>query len=135
MTLRCRSAPTSGFSAPTGGSTRLTGGACRSLAVSHWSGLAGRLPHCSGSWFVSERSVAVAVVLAAVGGLFGASSHGWAGAVLGALAGFAAALVVGVLLGWLDWPLRLVIAPGMVATFAGQASADGRAAHRYLVPG
>ncbi len=82
---------------------------------------------------LSERSIAVAVVLAAVGGLFGASSHGWVGAVLGTLVGFAAVLLVGVLLGWLDWPLRLIIAPGMLATFAGQASADGRAAHRYLV--
>jgi hypothetical protein len=82
---------------------------------------------------LSERSIAVAVVLAAMGGLFGASSHGWVGAVCGALVGFAAALLVGVLLGWLDWPLRLIIAPGMLATFAGQASADGRAAHRYMV--
>ncbi len=82
---------------------------------------------------LSERSVAVAVVLAAVGGLFGGSWHGWVGAVLGALVGFVVALLVGVLLGWLDWPLRLIIAPGMVATFAGQASVDGRAAHRYLV--
>jgi hypothetical protein len=82
---------------------------------------------------LSERSAAFAVVLAAVGGVFGAGSHGWRGAVLGALGGFAGVLAAGVLLGWLDWPLRLIIAPGMVATFAGQASADGRAAHRYLL--
>ena len=82
---------------------------------------------------LSERSIAVAVLLAAVGGLFGASSHGWVGGVLGVFVGFAGALLVGVLLGWVDWPLRLIIAPGMVATFAGQVSADGRAAHRYLV--
>ena len=35
-------------------------------------------------------------------------------------------------LDWLDWPLRLLIAPGMVATLAGQSSPDGRPAHHYL---
>jgi hypothetical protein len=82
---------------------------------------------------LSERSIAVAVLLGGLGGVLGASSHGWAGAVLGVLAGFAATLLVGVMLGWLDWPLRLIVAPGMIATFAGQASADGRAAHRYVM--
>ncbi len=46
--------------------------------------------------------------------------------------GFLATLLVGVVLGWLDWPLRLLIAPGMIATLAGQAAPDGRPAHRYL---
>ena len=64
--------------------------------------------------------------------LLGASSHGWAGAVIGALAGFVLTLLAGVVLGWLDWPLRLLIAPGMIATLAGQSSPDGRPAHRYL---
>jgi len=82
---------------------------------------------------LSERSIALAVVVAAVGGLVGRSSHGCRGAVIGALSGFAGVLGVGVLLGWLDWPLRLVIAPGVIATFAGQSSVDGRAAHRYLL--
>jgi hypothetical protein len=81
---------------------------------------------------LSQRSIIFAVVTAAVGGLLGASSHGWPGAVLGALAGFAAAMLAGVVLDWLDWPLRLLIAPGMIATLAGQAAPDGRPAHRYL---
>ncbi|MGA9284125.1 MAG: TcpE family conjugal transfer membrane protein [Solirubrobacteraceae bacterium] len=81
---------------------------------------------------LSQRSILFALVLGAIVGLLGASSHGWPGAVLGALAGFGATLLAGVLLGWLDWPLRLLIAPGMVATLAGQASPDGRPAHRYL---
>jgi len=71
-------------------------------------------------------------VTAAVVGLLGASSHGWPGAVLGALAGFTGTLLAGVVLDWLDWPLRLLIAPGMIATLAGQAAPDGRPAHRYL---
>ncbi len=41
-------------------------------------------------------------------------------------------LLAGVVLDWLDWPLRLLIVPGMIATLAGQASPDGRPAHRYL---
>lgn len=81
---------------------------------------------------VSQRSIIFAVVTAAVIGLLGASSHGWPGAVLGALAGFVATLLAGVVLDWLDWPLRLLIAPGMIATLAGQAAPDGRPAHRYL---
>jgi hypothetical protein len=81
---------------------------------------------------LSERSILFAIVLAATGGLFGAGSHGWQGGVIGALAAFATTLLAGVLLDWLDWPLRLLIVPGMVATLAGQASPDGRPAHRYL---
>ena len=81
---------------------------------------------------LSQRSILFALVLGAIGGLLGASSHGWPGALMGALAGFVATLLAGVVLGWLDWPLRLLIAPGMVATLAGQASPDGRPAHRYL---
>ncbi len=81
---------------------------------------------------LSQRSIALALVLGAIGALLGASSHGWAGAVIAAGAGVALTLLAGVLLGWLDWPLRLIVAPTMVATLAGQASPDGRPAHRYL---
>jgi hypothetical protein len=81
---------------------------------------------------VSQRSIPFAVAAAAFGGLLAGSQHGWAGAVIGALAGFVATLLAGVLLGWVDWPLRLLVVPGMVATLAGQSSPDGRPAHRYL---
>jgi hypothetical protein len=81
---------------------------------------------------LAQRSILFALVLGGIVGLLGASSHGWPGAVIGTLAGFVATLLAGVLLGWLDWPLRLLIAPGMIATLAGQASPDGRPAHRYL---
>ncbi len=82
---------------------------------------------------LGQRSLLFALVVGAVGGVLGASSHGWSGGALGLAAGFVATLLAGVLLGWLDWPLRLLVAPGMVATLAGQASPDGRPAHRYLV--
>ena len=81
---------------------------------------------------LSERSILLAGVAGALGALLGAGSRGWLGAVLGGGAGFLGALAAGVLLEWLDWPLRLVIAPAMLATFAGQVSPDGRPAHRYL---
>lgn len=80
----------------------------------------------------SQPSIVLAVVLGAIMGLLGASSHGWPGALAGLAAGFAGTLLVGVVLGWVDWPLRLLVAPGMIATLAGQASPDGRPAHRYL---
>jgi hypothetical protein len=81
---------------------------------------------------LSQRSIALALIAAAVGGALAASSHGWAGLVIGGLAGFVAVLGAGVVFDWLDWPLRLLVAPGLIATLAGQGSPDGRPAHRYL---
>ena len=84
---------------------------------------------------LSQRSIVFALVLGAIGALLGASSHGWRGAAIAGAAGFLGTLLAGVLLGWLDWPLRLIVAPALVATLAGQASPDGRPAHRYLTSG
>jgi hypothetical protein len=81
---------------------------------------------------LSQRSFVVAGIVAALVGLLAASSHSWTGAVLGVLAGFVATLLAGVALDWLDWPLRLLVVPGMIATLAGQSSPDGRPAHSYL---
>ena len=81
---------------------------------------------------LSQRSLVFALVLGAVAGVLGASSHGVLGAFGAFVAGVLLTLLAGVLLGWLDWPLRLLILPGLVATLAGQASPDGRPAHRYL---
>jgi hypothetical protein len=82
---------------------------------------------------LSQRSILLALTLGAVGALLGAGSRGFLGAVIAGACGFVGTLATGVLLGWLDWPLRLIVLPVAVATFAGQASPDGRAAHRYLV--
>src|ERR1700721_712521 len=54
---------------------------------------------------LSQRSIVFALVLGTIGGLLGASSHGWVGAVIAGAAGTVLTLLAGVLLGWLDWPL------------------------------
>jgi hypothetical protein len=82
---------------------------------------------------LSQRSLVFALVLAAFGALLGASSHGCSGAAILAAAVFAGTLLSGVLLGWLDWPLRLLVLPALLATIAGHPSSDGRSTHRYLV--
>jgi hypothetical protein len=81
---------------------------------------------------LSQHSILLALLLGALGALLGAGTRGWVGAILAGAAGFLGTLVAGVLLGWLDWPLRLIITPAMLATLAGQVSPDGRSAHRYL---
>ncbi len=81
---------------------------------------------------LSQRSILFALVLGAIGALLGASSRGARGAILAGAFGFLGVLLAGVLLGWLAWPLRLIVAPALVATLAGQTSPDGRPAHRYL---
>ncbi len=81
---------------------------------------------------LSQHEVVFALVLGAIGALLGASSRGAKGAVLAGPVGFLGALLIGVVLGWLAWPLRLIVVPAMLATLAGQASPDGRPAHRYL---
>jgi hypothetical protein len=82
---------------------------------------------------LSQRSLLLAGVVSMVCALLGGSARrGWLGVILFGGAGFIGSLLAGVMLGWLDWPLRLVVVPAMVATFAGQVSPDGRSAHRYL---
>jgi TcpE family len=79
-----------------------------------------------------QRSLVFAILLGVVAGAFGGSAHGMLGGLVAFLTGVLLTLLAGVLLGWLDWPLRLLICPGLLATLAGQASPDGRPAHRYL---
>jgi hypothetical protein len=81
---------------------------------------------------LSQRSFVFAILIGGIAGSLGASSHGVIGALAGFVAGVLLTLLAGVVLGWLDWPLRLLVCPGLVATLAGQASPDGRPAHRYL---
>ncbi len=82
---------------------------------------------------LSSRSLMFTVVVAGVGALLGAQSRGLRGALAAGAAVGCAVQVCGVLLGWLDWPLRLVVLPILVATSAGQLTPDGRSAHRYLL--
>jgi MFS family permease len=80
----------------------------------------------SGSIFVP----ATAAVAAGAGGLtIGDRTAG----LLAATAAVAGTLVLGVVLGALDWPFRLVIAPMAVATAATQATPDGRRPERFAL--
>jgi hypothetical protein len=82
---------------------------------------------------LSARSLALALLLAAVSAVTAAGEGGRKAAALASVVTFAGALTAGVVLSVLDWPLRLVILPVAVATLAGQVTPDGRPAHRYLV--
>jgi hypothetical protein len=82
---------------------------------------------------LSSRSLLFTVVCAGVAALIGAGWRGYRGAVVGAAVAACAVQAGGVVLGWVDWPLRLVVLPGLVATAAGQLTPDGRSAHRYLL--
>jgi hypothetical protein len=73
-------------------------------------------------------AVAVAVVIGVAATRWGASR---ARVVLAAAASLALVLLAGWLLAGVDWPLRLVIVPGLVATLGVQATPDGRRAHRF----
>jgi hypothetical protein len=80
---------------------------------------------------LSTRSLLLTAVAAGTGGLLGAE-RGWRGVLIAGTCVAAAVQLSGVLLGWIDWPLRLLVLPGFVATAAGQLTPDGRAGHRYL---
>ena len=81
---------------------------------------------------LSGRSLLLSLLAAAaasgVGGL-----RSWRVAIAAGCIALVAVQAAGVLLGWVDWPLRLVLLPAAVATAASQVSADGRSAHRYLI--
>jgi hypothetical protein len=82
---------------------------------------------------LGERSLLFTILAAVVVGVLVGCARGWRD---GLLAGAAVAFGVqaaGLILGWLAWPLRLVVLPVLVATGAGQLSPDGRSAHRYLL--
>jgi hypothetical protein len=82
---------------------------------------------------LGSRSASVAALCgfaaAGAGGLLG----GRGAAVAAGLSAAAGAWALGLLLGLLDWPLRLVVLPAAVGTLAGQATPDGRRADRFAV--
>jgi hypothetical protein len=67
---------------------------------------------------------------AAIAGLF---AGGRVGAAIAGAAGLGGVWLAGVALGFLDWPLRLIVVPVAVATLATQATPDGRHADRFAV--
>jgi hypothetical protein len=78
-------------------------------------------------------SGAALLIAGACGAAIGLSSGGASGAALGAGSAALSALLAGFLLGALDWPLRLVVVPALVATLASQATPDGRRAERFAL--
>lgn len=82
---------------------------------------------------ISSGSGALAAVLALTASLAGFFIGGRAGALAAGLSAFAGFWIAGFLLGLLDWPLRLVVVPVAVATFATQATPDGRRADRFAL--
>ena len=82
---------------------------------------------------IGSGSAAVALGLAAFAGVAGAGAGGRVGGTVAAPATLAATWIGGVLLGLLDWPLRLIVLPAAVATLATQATPDGRRADRFAI--
>jgi hypothetical protein len=82
---------------------------------------------------LSSRSLTLTLGVGFAAALAGAGYGGWPPAAVAGLFAFVCVYAAGVVLGALDWPLRLVILPAAVATLAGQVSPDGRPAHRYLL--
>lgn len=69
----------------------------------------------------------LALAAASAGGLLG----GREAAAIAGVTAFAGAWVLGLALGLLDWPLRLLVLPAAVGTLATQATPDGRRADRF----
>jgi hypothetical protein len=82
---------------------------------------------------LSARSWALAGLLASAAGGAGLVVGGRRAALVAATGVLGGAQVLGFLLGSLDWPLRLLVIPGVVATLATQATPDGRPAPRYAL--
>jgi hypothetical protein len=80
-----------------------------------------------------QRSIALAVIAGAIVAVLSAGVHGRGGMLRAGVAGFAVTLLAGEVLGWVAWPLRLVVLPAALATLMCHASPDGRPAHRLLV--
>jgi hypothetical protein len=81
---------------------------------------------------LSQRSIVFALIVGAIMAVLSASSHGRQSMLRAGAVGFAVTLLVGEVLGWVAWPLRLVVLPAIVATIACHASPDGRPACRLL---
>lgn len=82
---------------------------------------------------LGARSMTLSIVLASGAALFASAAGDRRVALVAAVAVVAATQVVGVVLAVVDWPLRLLVLPGLVATLATQATPDGRPAHRYAL--
>lgn len=82
---------------------------------------------------LSGRSLGLSVLLGVGAGGYGLAVGDRAAAALAGAAVAFGAQVAGLVLGGLDWPLRLLMVPALVATLLTQATPDGRPAHRYAL--
>jgi hypothetical protein len=82
---------------------------------------------------LSAGSATVALAAAALAGIIGFGVGGREGAAIAALAALAATWLGGLVLGLIDWPLKLIVIPAAVATLGTQATPDGRRADRFAL--
>lgn len=82
---------------------------------------------------IGSGSAAVVLTLAGIAGACGASAGGRVGGAVAAFGALAATWIGGLAIGLLDWPLRLVVIPAVIATLATQATPDGRRADRFAL--
>ncbi len=82
---------------------------------------------------LSAGSATVAFGVAVLAGIVGLGVGGRESAAIAAIGGLAAAWLGGLALGFIDWPLRLVVIPAAVATLGTQATPDGRRADRFAL--
>lgn len=80
---------------------------------------------------LTAGSLLLAVLLAVIAGLYGLYIGNGVSAAVAAVAAFLLVPVVGGALEVLDWPLRFLILPMLVATLGTQLAPDGRKPHRY----
>jgi hypothetical protein len=80
---------------------------------------------------LSAGSLTVALLIAGLAAVVGFGAGGRAAAATAAIGALVAVELGGLIVSALDWPLRLVVIPGGVATLATQATPDGRRAHRF----
>jgi hypothetical protein len=80
---------------------------------------------------IGSGSFGLAVAIAIGAGCAGFFVGGLLSAVLAGAAALSALWLAAALLGALDWPLRLIVIPAALATFATQATPDGRHADRF----
>jgi hypothetical protein len=82
---------------------------------------------------LSAGSATVAFGVAVLAGIVGLGVGGRESAAIAAVGALAATWFGGLALGFIDWPLRLVVIPVAVATLGTQATPDGRRADRFAL--
>lgn len=82
---------------------------------------------------LGSGSLVVPAVAAAAAGAGGLAIADRTAGLLAAAAALVGTLALGVVLGAIDWPIRLVVMPVAVATVATQATPDGRRPERFAL--